>query len=92
MLGICAIILCTSFFLKNESIGATNNTDVTVFINPGEVDYNVSGTINLGSISGNIVATTLTGTFSTGSFRAKDLSGVYYTGTRHRKISSSQMI
>jgi hypothetical protein len=76
---------------KDKSEAISTNTDVALSITPGEVDYNVSGSINLGSISGNIVGATLTGTFSTGSFRTKDLSGTYYAGTRHRKISSSQM-
>ena len=87
---ICCI-LAAIMIPKDKSNGATSNTDVSLAIVPGEVDYNVSGSINLGTFSGNIVATTLTGQFSTGSFRAKDLSGTYYAGTRYWKISSSQM-
>ena len=87
---ICCV-LAAIMIPKDKSNGATSNTDVSLAIVPGEVDYNVSGSINLGTFSGNIVATTLTGQFSTGSFRAKDLSGTYYAGTRYWKISSSQM-
>jgi len=87
---VCCIV--TAILIpKDKSAAISSNTNVAVSITPWVVDYNVSGSINLGSISGNVIAVTLTGTFSTGSFRAQDLSGVYYTGTKYWKISSSQM-
>lgn len=94
ILRITLLVLCilTAIMIpKDKSNGASSNTDVSLAIVPGEVDYNVSGSINLGTFSGNVIAVTLTGNFSTGSFWAKDLSGTYYAGTRYWKISSSQM-
>jgi hypothetical protein len=93
-LRITLLVLCilTAIMIpKDKSNGATDSTNVSLAIVPGEVDYNVSGSINLGTFSGDIVAVTLTGNFNTGSFWAKDLSGTYYAGTRYWKISSSQM-
>ena len=84
-------ILTAIVIPRDKSEWATSSTNVAVSVTPGTVDYNVSGNINLGSIVGNVVSTTLTGIFSTGSFWTQDLSGVYYAGTRQRKISSSQM-
>ena len=91
IVGISILILTMSFLLGDETDWATSSTNVAVSVTPGNVDYNVSGNINLGSIVGSIVSTTLTGIFSTGSFWTKDFSGVYYAGTKQRKISSSQM-
>ena len=88
---VCILVICTVFLLGNQSDGMSSNTSVAISITPGLVDYNVSGSISLGSFSGSVNVILLTGTFSTGSFRAMDLSGTYYTGTRYRKISSSQM-
>ena len=91
IVGISILVLSMSFLIKEETKWSLNTTIVDMFVVPGEVDYNVSGNINLWTVTGNIIDTTLTGSFSTGSFRAKDLSGVYYAGTRYWKISSSQM-
>lgn len=87
---VCCILTAT-LIPKDKTEAISSNTNVAISITPGAVDYNVSGSINLGSFSGSVSAVTLTGTFSTGSFWAQDLSGVYYAGTRYWKISSSQM-
>ena len=93
-LRISLLILCIATALlipKDKSSALSSNTNVSISITPGTVDYNVSGSITLGSFSGSVNTVLLTGTFSTGSFWAMDLSGTYYTGQKYRKISSSQM-
>ena len=92
ILCISTLLLSALFTLGDTSTAHTNTTNIFIPITPGDIDYNVSGSITLWGIIGSVNSVVLTGTFSTGSFWAKDLSGTYYVGPRYRKISSSQMV
>lgn len=85
-----ALIASVGIFLKT-TINAANSTEVLLGITAGGITFDVSGSINLGNVPATFLDTTLTGTFSTGSFRVEDLSGSNFASTRYWKISANSM-